>query len=225
MAATGHIPVLLETVTRLLGPRRGETYLDCTAGLGGHAQRIAEAMLAADFGSAAETPSRIVLNDMDPANLARAAARLAAFATENLAAPHQLDVRVVAPRGVEPPSGQGGGNFADAPRLLASSGVKADCVLADLGFASNHVDDPTRGFSFMGDGPLDMRLDTRSGLTAADLVNQAQKDLEHCRTYKKVGDNEPSCIEEKKALEKAKKKLAFAEEKAEAVRRWTPVPG
>jgi len=58
---------------------------------------------------------------------------------------------------------------------------------------------------------------------AADLVNQAQKDLEHCRTYKKVGDNEPSCIEEKKALEKAKKKLAFAEEKAEAVRRWAPV--
>lgn len=58
---------------------------------------------------------------------------------------------------------------------------------------------------------------------AADGVNQAIKDLHSCRTYKKVGDNEPSCIEEKKALEKAKKKLAFAEEKAEAVRRWTPV--
>jgi hypothetical protein len=58
---------------------------------------------------------------------------------------------------------------------------------------------------------------------AADGVNQAIKDLQHCRTYKKVGNNEPSCIEEKKALEKAKKKLARAEEKAEAVRRWTPV--
>ena len=58
---------------------------------------------------------------------------------------------------------------------------------------------------------------------AADGVNQAMKDLQHCRTYKKVGNNEPSCIEEKKALEKAKKKLARAEEKAEAVRRWTPV--
>ena len=58
---------------------------------------------------------------------------------------------------------------------------------------------------------------------AADGVNQAIKDLHSCRTYKKVGDNEPSCIEEKKALEKAKKKLARAEEKAEAVRRWTPV--
>jgi hypothetical protein len=58
---------------------------------------------------------------------------------------------------------------------------------------------------------------------AADGVNQAMKDLQHCRTYKKVGNNEPSCIEEKKALEKAKKKLARAEAKAEAVRRWTPV--
>ena len=58
---------------------------------------------------------------------------------------------------------------------------------------------------------------------AADGVNQAMKDLQHCRTFKKVGNNEPSCIEEKKALEKAKKKLARAEEKAEAVRRWAPV--
>ena len=58
---------------------------------------------------------------------------------------------------------------------------------------------------------------------AADQVNQAMKDLEHCRTFKKVGDNTPACVEEKKALEKAKQKLARAEAKAEAVRRWTPV--
>ena len=58
---------------------------------------------------------------------------------------------------------------------------------------------------------------------AADLVNKAVKDLEHCRTFKKVGDNQPSCIEEKKALDKAKSMLEHAERKAEAVRRWTPV--
>ncbi|MFM9023807.1 MAG: hypothetical protein ACKON7_00435 [Planctomycetaceae bacterium] len=58
---------------------------------------------------------------------------------------------------------------------------------------------------------------------AADLVNKAVKDLEHCRTFKKVGDNQPSCIEEKKALEKAKKRLELTERKVEAVRRWTPV--
>jgi len=58
---------------------------------------------------------------------------------------------------------------------------------------------------------------------AADGVNQAQKDLEHCRTYKKVGDNQPACVEEKKALEKARQRLDRAEQKQEAVRRWTPV--
>lgn len=58
---------------------------------------------------------------------------------------------------------------------------------------------------------------------AADNVNQAMKDLQHCRTYKKVGNTEPACAEEKKALEKAKKRLARAEQKTEAVRRWTPI--
>ncbi len=58
---------------------------------------------------------------------------------------------------------------------------------------------------------------------AADVVNQAIKDLEHCRTYKKVGDNAPACAEEKKNLEKARKRLQRAEEKLELVRRWTPV--
>jgi hypothetical protein len=56
-----------------------------------------------------------------------------------------------------------------------------------------------------------------------ELVNKAVKDLEYCKAFKKVGNNQPSCIEEKKALEKAKQRLARAEQKAEAVRRWTPV--
>jgi hypothetical protein len=58
---------------------------------------------------------------------------------------------------------------------------------------------------------------------ATDQVNQAMRNLEHCRTYKKVGDTTPACIEEKKALTRAKQRLARAEAKAEAVRQWTPV--
>ena len=54
-------------------------------------------------------------------------------------------------------------------------------------------------------------------------VTKAMQDLEHCRTFKKVGDNTPSCVEEKKALDKARKRLEACERKAEAVRRWTPV--
>jgi hypothetical protein len=56
-----------------------------------------------------------------------------------------------------------------------------------------------------------------------ELVNKALKDLEYCKAFKKVGNNQPSCIEEKKALEKARQRLARAEQKAEAVRRWTPI--
>ncbi|MFM7520643.1 MAG: hypothetical protein ACKO9B_09275 [Planctomycetota bacterium] len=58
---------------------------------------------------------------------------------------------------------------------------------------------------------------------AGEAVNEAIKELEHCRAFKKVGDGQPSCIEEKKKLDKARARLAFAEQKAEAVRRWTPV--
>ena len=58
---------------------------------------------------------------------------------------------------------------------------------------------------------------------AADQVNKAIKDLEHCRAFKKVGDNQPSCIEEKKALEKARRRQQYTEQKAELVRRWSPV--
>ena len=56
-----------------------------------------------------------------------------------------------------------------------------------------------------------------------EAVTKAFQDLEHCRAYKKVGDNQPSCIEEKKALQRAKQRLEQAETKAEAVRRWTPL--
>lgn len=62
------------------------------------------------------------------------------------------------------------GNFVRAPELLQQVGLAADIVLADLGFASNQVDDPARGLSFRHDGPLDMRLDPAGPITAASLL-------------------------------------------------------
>jgi 16S rRNA (cytosine1402-N4)-methyltransferase len=136
----GHIPVLLDEVLALLDPRPGEVFLDCTAGLGGHAAAVAPRLGAA---------GTIVLNDADPANLERARAR----------------VEPLGPRGVA-----FAGNFADAPRRLAERGLAADLVLADLGFSSNQIEDAARGFSFARDGPLDMRLDPTLPVSAADLV-------------------------------------------------------
>jgi 16S rRNA (cytosine1402-N4)-methyltransferase len=138
--ARRHTPVLLESVVELLAPRQGQTFLDCTAGLGGHA-----AAIAARLGPS----GTVILNDVDPANLTKASETVGA-----------LGVRTVSLRG----------NFADAPRVLAERGLAADMVLADLGFASSQMDDPARGLAFSSDGPLDMRLDPSLATTAADLV-------------------------------------------------------
>jgi 16S rRNA (cytosine1402-N4)-methyltransferase len=134
---------MLDEVVRLLDPREGDTVVDCTAGLGGHAAALAERL---------GHGGTMVLNDLDPGLLARAEARVRALPDPP---------RVLAWRG----------NYADVPRRLAAEGLPADVVLADLGFASTQVEDAERGFSFMRDGPLDMRLDPSSGVSAADLVN------------------------------------------------------
>jgi len=144
-----HIPVMTAEVLRALELQPGQTYVDLTAGLGGHAGQA-----AACVGPA----GRIVLNDLDASNLTRAeaAVRGVAWGAPNPGA--TVTFR---------------GNFAEVPHRLAQSGIRADAVFADLGFSSNQMDDGSRGFSFMRDGPLDMRLDPSGGLTAADLVNHA----------------------------------------------------
>jgi 16S rRNA (cytosine1402-N4)-methyltransferase len=141
-----HVPVLRRSCLELLAPKAGDTYLDCTAGLGGHAASVAPAL-----GSS----GTIILNDVDPANLRSAAAH----------------VRDSAPAGAVPTIMTVGGNFAELPRTIERLARPADIVLADLGFSSNQMDDPSRGMSFMRDGPLDMRLDPSLATTAAELVN------------------------------------------------------
>ncbi|MEX2218888.1 MAG: 16S rRNA (cytosine(1402)-N(4))-methyltransferase RsmH [Phycisphaerales bacterium] len=138
-----HIPVLLEEMLRALGPRPGETFLDGTAGLGGHALAVAQRLGPA---------GTVVLNDADPGNLRLAEERLRAGVSP---APQFVAIQ---------------GNFADAPRRLAQQGLAADMVLADLGFSSAQMEDAARGLSFQRDGPLDMRFDPGSPVTAAELV-------------------------------------------------------
>lgn len=138
-----HIPVLMAEVLGVLAPRAGQTYVDCTAGQGGHAVAI-----ASQLGKS----GRVVLFDLDPGSLEQAAARVRAIhdAPEVLA--HHA-------------------SFAEVARVLGNLGVRADLVLADLGFASTQMDNASRGLSFMRDGPLDMRLNPHAPITAAELVN------------------------------------------------------
>lgn len=146
--AIGHAPVLfapvLETLTPALGP--GKAFLDCTLGRGGHAAAIIPLIPGGTF----------IGCDLDAENLAFARARIAPIAEE-----HKVKL-ITCHR-----------SFASAEAALAEAQLSGvDGLLADLGFASTHVDDPTRGFSFMQDGPLDMRLNPEQVTTAAHLVAQ-----------------------------------------------------
>lgn len=169
---SGHTPVLLEETLSLLAPQPGETALDCTVGLGGHAEAVARRL---------GPTGALVINDIDEGNLAASADRIA-----NLPDPP----RIVPLRG----------NFAETPRKLAELRLHADVVLADLGFASSQVDDPARGFSFMREGPLDMRLDPGAPISAADLVNQLSE-RELATILRELG-------EERQALRIARKLVA-----------------
>ena len=139
---TEHAPVLAPELTALLAPRPGQTAVDCTFGGGGHARRI-----AAELGP----EGTLICIDRDPA----AEARFERFAAEAPCRTRFL-----------------GSDFAAGLRTLRGEGIHPDMVYMDLGMSSMQVDARERGFSYSYDAPLDMRMDTRQQLTAADLLNE-----------------------------------------------------
>lgn len=138
-----HVPVLLESVVKYLHPMTGESYVDMTAGYGGHAQAILEKT---------EAPAKAVLVDRD----SEAIEALQPLADDGVSLLHA--------------------DFLSASQQLTRDGRKFDMVLADLGVSSLHFDKQDRGFSFKNNAPLDMRMDKRQALTAADIVNTYSKD-------------------------------------------------
>ncbi|MCP3981636.1 MAG: 16S rRNA (cytosine(1402)-N(4))-methyltransferase RsmH [bacterium] len=141
MSGAPHEPVLLPETLELLAPRSDAVFVDGTLGAGGHAEALLEAT----------SPNGRVLGiDRDTAALELARARLARFG-DRFVGLH--------------------GEHADLRELVRQQGLDAvDGVLLDLGVSSMQLDDPGRGFSFRADGPLDMRMDTTTGRTAAELV-------------------------------------------------------
>ncbi len=140
--AAEHKPVLASELSDLLAPGPGETAVDCTFGGGGHARRIAAAI---------GPTGTLVCIDRDPA----AAERFEAFAAEAECATRFL-----------------GTDFAAGLRTLRGEGLRPAMVYLDLGMSSMQVDAWERGFSYSYDAPLDMRMDPRQQLTAADIVNE-----------------------------------------------------
>ena len=140
--AAEHKPVLAPELSELLAPAPGETAVDCTFGGGGHARLLAGAI----------GPSgTLVCIDRDPV----AEERFERFAAEAPSATRFL-----------------GTDFAAGLRTLHGEGLRPDMVYLDLGMSSMQVDAWERGFSYSYDAPLDMRMDPRQQLTAADIVNE-----------------------------------------------------
>lgn len=141
-AMVQHVPVLADAVLEQLALPAGGIVVDATVGLGGHALRILEKL--------GKTGTLIGL-DVDENNLAVARQRLSGSGDQ---------VRLFRR------------NFSELPSVLAELGITGvHGILADLGVSSSQLEDAARGFSFMEDGPLDMRLDDRLPRTASDLVN------------------------------------------------------
>ncbi|MBQ6465265.1 MAG: 16S rRNA (cytosine(1402)-N(4))-methyltransferase RsmH [Oscillospiraceae bacterium] len=141
MQEARHVSVLLQECIDNLNIRPEGIYLDGTLGLGGHSFEIASRL----------TTGLLVGIDRDETAIERAGRRLAPFGEK---------VRLVH------------GNFADAAEILDSLGIASvDGMLFDLGVSSPQLDEIQRGFSYMGEAPLDMRMDAGESLSAYELVN------------------------------------------------------
>jgi len=142
VSSTIHLPVLLDETLEVLAPHADGRYIDATLGGGGHAEAILTA----------SSPSGQLLGlDTDPRAIQRVSDRLARFG------PRATLVHA---------------NFRQLESVARAHGFdEVDGILFDLGVSSFHFDEAEQGFSFRKEGPLDMRLDPTTGLSAADVVN------------------------------------------------------
>lgn len=137
-----HIPVLFNEVISLLQPQANGRYLDGTVGAGGHTAGILDA---------SAPTGRVLGLDKDPEAIAFAQKRLAKYGS-----------RVILVNA----------SYAEMAQVAPAYGFEQlDGILLDLGLSSRQLDNPARGFSFLKEGPLDMRFDPTQGETAADLIN------------------------------------------------------
>ncbi len=117
-------------------------------------------------------------------------------------------------------------NFESLPELLANAGVsRIDGLLADLGFCSDQVSDPARGFSFQADGPLDMRLDPDAGATAADLVNTLSEGALADLIFEYGEERKSRWVAKRIVERRAVKPFTTTADLAELVRRTVPRSG
>lgn len=142
-----HIPILVDEILEFLQIRPGQIGYDATLGYGGHTRRMLEQL---------QGQGHLYATDVDSVESEKTRARLATLGY----GPEILTIRHM--------------NFADVDQV--APGVQFDFVLADLGVSSMQIDNPERGFTFKYDGPLDLRLDPASGVTAAERLRELDEE-------------------------------------------------
>jgi 16S rRNA (cytosine1402-N4)-methyltransferase len=188
-----HVPVLLDEVLSRLSPKPGDNVIDCTLGGGGHASALLEAIAPG---------GRLLGIEWDGRTLEE---------TRKTLAKHGSRAVLVH------------GSYRDVERLArAHAFPEISAILFDLGYSSFQIDDPTRGFSFRHDGPLDMRFDERAEMTAADAVNGWSKgDL--VRILRDYGEERAAGrIAEAIVRERKRKLIVTTAQLAEVVSRACP---
>ena len=187
---SGHIPVLLDEVLKLLDPKPGERVLDATVGCAGHAAEVARRI---------GSEGVLVGIDRDEEAVACASARLGG------AAPRVCLAHA---------------NFTEVGRELDACGVgEVDVAIFDLGMSSPQVDAAERGFSFRRDGPLDMRYDRREPVTAEKLVNESSEEELADVIFQFGEERESRRIAREIARRRAKERIRTTVELAELVAR------
>ena len=147
MSKPQHVPVLLDEVMQYLNVRQGGVVVDATLGLAGHSSEIARRL---------GPKGTLIAFDRDPEAMKLAKARLDELAAE---LGSEMPTVKLVPKA-----------FSEAANEIDPGSL--DGLLADIGVSSLQLDEAHRGFSFRSDGPLDMRMDTRTGETAEQVVNQ-----------------------------------------------------
>ena len=188
-----HISVLLHECIDNLNIRPDGIYVDGTLGMGGHSEQIAARL----------TTGKLIGIDRDETAIERAGARLAPFGDR---------VQLVH------------GNFRDAAAILDRLGIDAvDGMLFDLGVSSPQLDESERGFSYMHDAPLDMRMDQRQTQTAGDIVN-GYEEKELYRIIRDYGEDKfAKNIAKHIVKERQKKTIETAGELTDIIRAAIPM--
>lgn len=154
----GHIPVLLKEAVDGLAVKSGGTYLDGTVGGGGHSEEIAKKLSG---------NGRLICLDQDEEAIEAAREKLEPYSE------HVLIIK---------------SNFAEIKRIAAEQRIRGfDGILIDIGVSSHQLDSAGRGFSYLKDAPLDMRMDRSAPLSARDVVNTYPED-ELFRIIKEYGE-------------------------------------